>query len=168
MTRKTQPISYPYSIKNNELKATAPEKDVGTWITSDLTWTKQVLDQCSRANQLLGFVKRSCVEVTNKKTRRTLYLSIVHSALGYSSQVWCPQSITLIRRLERVQRRATKFILNLPYFCDESYQERLNSLHLFPLTYWHEYLDLVFFSKLLKNSLLCPKRFFLNMSPKLQ
>ena len=49
--------------------------------------------------------------------------------------------------MERVQRRATNYILNLPYLCSETYRERLVSLDLLPLSYWHEYLDLVFFFK---------------------
>ena len=147
VTRKTNPISYPYYIKNKELTVTTVEKDLGIWITSDLTWAKHVLDRCWRANTLLGFLKRSCAEVKKTRTRRTLYLTVVRSVLGYSSQVWCPQSINLIQRTERIQRRATKFILNLPYLCGESYRERLISLDLLPLSYWHEYLDLVFFFK---------------------
>ncbi len=76
-----------------------------------------------------------------------LYLSLIRSAFGYSSQVWSPQSITLIHRAERVQRRATKFILNLPHLCSETYRERLISLGLLPISYWREYLDLMFFYK---------------------
>ena len=52
-----------------------------------------------------------------------------------------------MKRVERVQRRATKYILNLPYLCSETYQERLVRLHLLPLSYWYEYLDLLFFFK---------------------
>ena len=40
-----------------------------------------------------------------------------------------------------------KCILNLPYLCSETYRERLVSLGLLPLSYWHEYLHLVFFFK---------------------
>ena len=81
------------------------------------------------------------------RTRRALYLSLVRSVFGYSRQVWTPQTVTLIHRVERVQRMATKYILNLPYLCSETYRERLVSLGLLPLSYWHEYLDLVFFFK---------------------
>ena len=64
------------------------------------------------------------------------------SNLSYSSQVWAPQSVKLIEIIERVQRRATKYILSLPYRTDISYKERLTEL--IPLCYWHEYLDLVY------------------------
>jgi hypothetical protein len=50
--------------------------------------------------------------------------------------------------LERTQRRATKFILNLPFSTDVDYRTRLISLHLLPVSYWHEYLDLTLFFKI--------------------
>ena len=92
-------------------------------------------------------MRRSGREITNTRTRRTLYLSVVRPVLAYASQVWSPQSIGLIKRTERIQRRASKFILNLPFMCSESYRDRLITLELMPLSYWHEYMDLVFFYK---------------------
>ena len=147
ITRRSQPIHHLYSIKGKELALIPAEKDLGIWIASDLTWSKHILDRCARANKLLGFIKRCSGEISDARTRRTLYLSLVRSVFGYSSQVWSPQTVTLIQRMERVQRRATKYILNLPYLCSETYRERLVSLGLLPLSYWHEYLDLVFFFK---------------------
>ena len=41
--------------------------------------------------------------------RHSAYLTLVRSHLGYATQVWTPQSIDLIRKLERVHRRATKY-----------------------------------------------------------
>ena len=38
--------------------------------------------------------------------RRSAYLTLVRFHLHYATQVWTPQSIDLIRKLERVQRRA--------------------------------------------------------------
>ena len=147
VTRKTQPVTYPYHIKDKELTTTSFEKDLGIWIASDLTWTKHVLERCAKANRLLGFVRRSGGEITNVKTRRMLYLSVVRSVLGYASQVWSPQTIGLIKRTERVQRRASKFMLNLSFLWEDSYRDRLIRLELIPLSYWHEYMDLLFFFK---------------------
>ena len=100
---------------------------------------------------MLGFLRRAATEITDIKIRRTLYLSIVRSTLGYATQVWSPQSIDLITRTERIQRRATKFILKLPYVCGETYKDRLISLNLLPITYWHEFLDIMFFFKAINN-----------------
>ena len=100
---------------------------------------------------MLGFLRRAAMEITDAKIRRTLYLSIVRSTLGYATQVWSPQSIDLITRTERIQRRATKFILKLPFVCAETYKDRLITLKLLPITYWHEYLDIMFFFKAINN-----------------
>ena len=68
--------------------------------------------------------------------------------MEYATQIWAPQSIELIVKLERIQRRAIKFILKLPYSSNISYKSRLQTLNLIPICYWHELLDLTFFFKL--------------------
>ena len=50
--------------------------------------------------------------------------------------------------LERIQRRTTRFILN--DFCSD-YRTRLISLHLLPLMYLYELLDVMFFVKYFKS-----------------
>ena len=67
--------------------------------------------------------------------------------MGYATQLWSPQTIDLISRLERVHRRASKYILDLPFICEPSYHQRLIDLKFLPLSYWHEYLDIIFFYK---------------------
>ena len=66
----------------------------------------------------------------------------------YCSQLWRPQLIRDINILERVQRRATKFILN-DYI--SSYKTRLQQLNLVPLMYIYELNDLMFLVKSLKT-----------------
>ena len=58
-------------------------------------------DRCTEANKVLGSLRRAAMEITDVKIR------IVRSTLGYATQVWSPQSIDLITRTERIQRRAT-------------------------------------------------------------
>jgi hypothetical protein len=147
ITRKKTTTEFPYTLKNKTLAVTTEEKDLGIWVTSNLTWSKHTLDRCPVANRMLGFVRRSATEITDKRNRRALYLAVLRPALGYATQVWSPQSVELINRVERVQRRASKFILGLPFMCDVSCKDRLISTELLPLSYWHEYLD--FSSKLL-------------------
>ena len=50
-------------------------------------------------------------------------------------------------KLEKVQRRATKYILALPFKSDITYKSRLVTLKMLPLSYWHEYLDVLFLFK---------------------
>ena len=116
-------------------------------MTSYLTWKKQTLDRCAQGNKLLGYLNQSSTDVKDLSTRRTLYLAVLRPTLGYGTRVWSPQSIDLIEQAERIQCRATKFILNIPYMCSETYKQKLILSNLIPISYWHEYLDVLFFFK---------------------
>ena len=111
-----------------------------------------VLAAASKANRMLGFIRRSTLEVKIQLTGKALYTALVMSNLSYSSQVWAPESVKLIEIIERVQRRATKYILSLPYSTAISYKERLRLTVLIPLCYWHKYLDLVYTYKSIVNN----------------
>ena len=55
-------------------------------------------------------------------TSKSLFIYLfVRPLLGYTTQIWAPQSIELIVKLEDVQRCVTKFILKLPYSSNISY-----------------------------------------------
>ncbi len=112
----------------------------------------QQLDTTDTEKDLGLCVYRQTLRGKRKYARRTLYLALVRSHFGYGSQICAPQSIDLINMLERTQRRATKYILNLPFSTDMNYRTRLHSLHLLPVSYWHEYLDLTLFFKITHGS----------------
>ena len=96
-------------------------------------------DQCAKSNMMLGFVRRNTRSIKSASVRRVIYLTLVRSRLGYATQVWAPQSKELIRKTEQIQRRATEYILNLPFLCEEPYKDRLIKRDLLPVWYWHEY-----------------------------
>ena len=50
-----------------------------------------------------------------------------------------------------MQRRATKLILKLPFRCNVTYKTPLQLTNLLPISYWHEFLDIVFFYKAVNN-----------------
>ena len=129
ITRKKYPICSNYKINDIPLQSTCCERDLGVRICSDLWWKEQVLDQTARANKLLGYVRRSTHRIKSISIRR----SMVRPHIGYATQVWAPQSIDLMRKIERIQRRATRYILNLPFSSSVCYTSRLQSLSLLPI-----------------------------------
>ena len=68
--------------------------------------------------------------------------------LLFFSPVWCPTFIKDVQLLERVQRRATKYILD-DFTSD--YKDRLISLELLPLMMFYELLNIMFFIKSFKS-----------------
>ena len=111
---------YPYKLNDKTLETSEHERDLGVWITNNLKWRKQVKN------------------IRSQSARRTLYLTLVRSQVGYATQVWSPQPVEFICQLERIQRRASKYILGLPFLCETSYESRLKKLNLLPISYWHE------------------------------
>ena len=93
ITRETNPIPTTYSMKNSTLIPIKHERDLGVWISSDLIFNKHINEQCAQVNKMLGNIRRNTRTINNVKTRRTIYLALVRSHLGYATQVWTPQSI---------------------------------------------------------------------------
>ena len=96
------------------------------------------------SNKLLA--TRSLQNLTRSK--KQLYISLVRSQLLYCSTLWKPNFIKHIQQFERVQRRATKYILN-DFTSD--YKSRLIQMQLLPLTYILDLNDVMFFIKSLHN-----------------
>ena len=79
--------------------------------------------------------------------RNNFYLTLVRSNFSYCSQLWRPHLFRDILALERIQRRATKFILQ-----DQrsSYKARLAKLHPLSLSLWLEMHDVLYMVKCLQ------------------
>ena len=79
----------------------------------------------AKANRLLGFIRRSCAGIVGSVALLRLYCSLVRSHFCYCSQLWAPQSvISNLFLVEKVQRRATRFILKNS--SNLSYKDRLS------------------------------------------
>ena len=111
VSRKFNPYSNTYCLGEHTISSTKTEVNLGVLINSKLDWKDDVCEVRMKANKMLGLVRRTMLEINDTSSRKSLYLQLVHSHLAYASQVWCPQSVELIRDLEKIQRRATKYVL---------------------------------------------------------
>jgi hypothetical protein len=115
VTRNVKPVKFSYLLKDIPISKTNVQKDLGVVISSDLKWNQHVSMVSAKANKMLGYIKRSSLDIRNEKTRLALCKTMVRSQLVYCTQVWSPQSVSLILQIENVQRRATRYILSLPF-----------------------------------------------------
>ena len=90
-----------------QVKTMEAQEDLVVLVTRHLKWNSQVLAACSKANRMLGFIRRSAFDTHEQRVCKLLYTSLVRSKLAYCSQVWAPQAVNLILDIERIQRRAT-------------------------------------------------------------
>ena len=103
---------YTYCLDDIPLDYVETEKDLGVHVTTKLNWKEHVYFLCSKANRMLGLVKRTCEFVKKADQKRIFYLSLVNSQFNHCSQIWRPCSIELLNKIERVQSRAIKWILS--------------------------------------------------------
>ena len=120
LTRASNSLDSTYKLNGSQMMSVLTEKDLGVHVSTKLSWNNHI-DVISKANKMLGMIKRACTNECDQKTLIISYKSLVRSQLEYASQVWSPYTKGKITALERVQRRATKFILKT----DLSYPERL-------------------------------------------
>ena len=122
-------------------------RDLGVLVSDNLSWSAHYDLLCSRAYQILGLLKRVFNNVFSIAGKKRLYISLVRSQLTYYSVVWRPHFIKDITTLEKIQHRATKYILS--YFSSD-YKSRLISLNMLPLMMQLELYDILLFIKSLK------------------
>ena len=96
---------------------------------------------------MLGLIKRTCRGLDDTKTSRILYCALVRSNVEYCSVVWSPFTKKNIEKVEKVQRRATKFILKT----EDNYETRLKKLNLMSLKNRRFLADVTFLYKALNG-----------------
>ena len=118
-----------YSLLGRPVKVVPQEVDLGVIVTEEFRFSAQCIRAERKAQKILGYVKR-VFHYRNKTTVLTLYNSMVRPLLEYAAQFWSPNMQADIKRLERVQERATKLVPSIRF---KGYQRRLRDLKLFTL-----------------------------------
>ena len=136
-----------YFICNNPVSTDQNIKDLGILFTSSLQWDLHYKSIISKAYKMF-YVLRRTFTTPSQIARKRLYFTLVWSHLVYCSPLWRPHLIRDIKNFERVQCRATKFILN-NYHLD--YKSRLLQCQILPLMCFLELNDILFLVKSLKS-----------------
>ena len=122
LSRKQHPVA-PLNVKvdGNALEIVDAYKYLGVWITSDLSWAKQIEEICKKANQKIGMLYRRFYEFCSTDTLKCLYVAFVRPHLEYAVPVWDPHLIKHTELLEKVQKFALKV-------CTKSWNSSYSSL----------------------------------------
>jgi len=85
------------------------ERYLGVILSQDMTWNPHISYIMSKANQKLGFIKRN-LKGNLQELKHLAYISLVRSGMEYASTVWDPHLSKDKDSMERVQRRAARWI----------------------------------------------------------
>lgn len=140
-------LSAQYTIGDTLLSCTEVEKDLGVLIDSELKFKQHAAAAVAKATQLLAVIRRSFA-LLDERTLPILYKSLVRPHLEFGNLVWGPFNRTDQKKLERVQRRATRLVTRLRHL---PYEIRLKSLQLPSLYYRRKRGDMIFTYQLFHN-----------------
>jgi len=98
-----------YTLGGEILSIATEAKYLGVIISSDLRWDKQVNAVTRKASGTLNFISRN-LWFCPQEAKSIAYQSLVRSTLEYSACAWDPYLAKDIAKLERVNRRAARFV----------------------------------------------------------
>ena len=84
-------------------------KYLGVTLSNDLEWSKHIATMTNKANSKLSFLRRN-LKGCPEKLKQTAYFSLIRSFMEYGATVWDPYQKYNSDKIERVQRRAARFV----------------------------------------------------------
>ena len=84
---------------------------LGVTLSRDLTCSQNIQAVASKANRMLGFARRN-LRGSPKHCKSMAYISLVRSGMEYASTIWDPYLKKDIDLLEKVQRKAARWVFS--------------------------------------------------------
>ena len=109
ITLKKKPPSFTYSINNTSLEWVDTFRYLGFVITNKLKWGDHISAVTAKASCILNLLRRT-MQGCCRDAKSRAYTALVRRILEYSAPVWAPHEQKHIDTLEKVQRRAARWV----------------------------------------------------------
>lgn len=155
--KRIHKVSFPYYFGTSLIQTVTDIKDLGVYFSSNLSFEYHVNCIVKKANQMLGFVRRTTKDINDITVLLSLYRTLVLSKLEYASSVWSPGQAFLSLKIERVQKRAVKWLsfkTRAPYK-DVPYELLCHRFNLTSLEVRRKQMDLRNVNKIITGKINC-------------
>ena len=105
--KRIKKIHASYTLEGTVLENVENIKYLG--VTSDLRWNTHVSYVCTKANRILGFLRRN-LNACPPAVKEAANKGLVRPVLEYSGSVWDSSGVGLPNELEKLQNRAARFV----------------------------------------------------------
>ena len=112
ITRKHKKIIHSYSLHNQTLDNVQSTTYLGVELASDLTWRIHINKTYAKGNKQLTFLRHN-LQVKNRDIKSSAYIGLVRPLVEYCSTIWDPHFHKYIDNLEKIQRRATRYVFSV-------------------------------------------------------
>ena len=100
-------------MHDQQLEIVTETKYLGITISNNLSWNNHINNIETSANQAQGMLRRNIKKAPqHTKTKAVNTLNKTKSRIQLSSAVWDPYTKENIDKIERVQRRAARYVYN--------------------------------------------------------
>ena len=110
-TRSLSPVVFNYNLNDHSLSTSAQHPYLGILLDNKLSWSSHTKHIITKANKTLNFLKRN-LNSCSSSVKASAYLTLVRPSMEYAAAVWDPYHHNDILQLEKVQRRAARWVLN--------------------------------------------------------
>ena len=100
-----------YNLNYHSLSTSAQHSYLGILLDNKLSWSSHTKHIITKANKTLNFLKRN-LNSCSSSVKASAYLTLVRPSMEYAAAVWDPYHHNDILQLEKVQRRAARWVLN--------------------------------------------------------
>ena len=108
-TNKRKPILHFYQIHGTDLKPFDSAKYLGVTIDRKLGWDPHISYVYNKASFMMSFLERNLRKCPSN-TKLKCINALVRPILDYGCCVWDPRKSTQIDRLEKINKRAARFV----------------------------------------------------------
>lgn len=123
ITNKIKPIHTKYFIHGIGIEEKKSAKYLGVIIDSSLRWKDHYSSINKKANNILYLLRRN-LNKCPRDIKARCYTTLLRPILEYSSPIWDPHYLNDIDFLEKIQKRAARFVTN--NYCMESGNSEMN------------------------------------------
>ena len=111
VTRSRTPPTYDYLINNTPLEKVSSAKYLGVTVSSDLKFNKHISQVRGSAESSLNMLKRN-LRIRDSDIKTAAYTTYVRPRAEYAVCAWDPHTKGNIERIEMIQRKAARWVLN--------------------------------------------------------
>lgn len=111
VTRKKTTLKHVYKLGSLPLEEVNNYKYLGVTLTNNLSWNLHINNVCSSAFRKLCYLKHK-LKSAPPSVKLLAYVALIRPKLEYACTVWDPYTEVNIDNLERIQRKAVRFIHN--------------------------------------------------------
>ena len=109
ITNKQHTVDYVYNIHGVNLKLEGFAKYLGITIDNKLNFNTHLNDIYGKASFMLSFLERNFSKCP-QNIKEQCYFALVRPILEYGCCAWDPHKVTQIKKLEKLNKRAARFV----------------------------------------------------------